>query len=83
MNVRIKPISVILMWGISLTAYRMFSPVLTNDIALTQLENSSTSFAYRKLYQDSGFLVWLALIIITVFIYRSNIKKLYYKIKSK
>lgn len=83
MNVRIKPISVILMWGISLTVYRMFSPVLTNDVALTQLENSSTSFTHLQLYQDAGFFVWLALIIITVLIYKNNIKKLYCKIRTK
>ena len=79
----IKTIFVILMWIIAIIINQVFAPVLTNEVALTQLNNTDASFIAYQSYQSLASMVVLLLVIGTILFYIRDIIKFIKKLLKK
>jgi hypothetical protein len=74
MITKIKLILSIIVWGLYGLLYSVFYPVLTNEAALKQLEDSNNSFInyafYRQIWNGTGII----LIFITIIIFSKELK---------
>jgi hypothetical protein len=68
-------------WIIYIVFLRVFYPVITIKPVLRQFENTSQSFTDLALYQLIVDYLWILPIVITLCVFRKEIKILYYKLK--
>lgn len=80
---RVKEFFVLIMWALYFIAQRFLQPIITNEMALRQLDNSAESF----IAPQANFMAWEyaipALVVITLIIYRKEIKQQSQKVKDK
>jgi hypothetical protein len=69
-------------WVICFILYKIFYPITTLHTTLNQFTNSPISTSGLELQQLVWYLAWFIPIVITILIYKSDIKKLIKKIRS-
>jgi hypothetical protein len=76
-----KSILSAVLWIAYFAVQRIFCPVMTNEQALNQLNDTKESFVNLQVYQVFWNYAWLIPLIILILIFREEITDLYYKIK--
>jgi hypothetical protein len=71
----------LLTWALYLAVITSFQPTLTNGMAITQLETSSSSFTDYSMYQSFIGYSWVIPVVITIALFFNNIKNLIKKLK--
>jgi len=69
-------------WVICFVSYKIFYPITTIDVTLNQFSNSPISTSGLELQQLLWYLAWFIPCVLTILIYKSDIKKLIKKIRS-
>jgi len=63
-----------------LITYKSFTPVLTNQVALTQMDNSTSSYTAFSLYQNMSPFGWLTFVCFGTAMFLPELKKLKMKV---
>jgi len=68
-----------LLTGMFIT-YKSFVPVLTNQVALTQMDNSTSSYSTFALYQNMSPFGWFTIVCFGTAMFLPELKKLKMKV---
>lgn len=74
---KLKIILTTILWTLYGIAYETIAPLITTRIAINQFQNTNTSFTNYVLCNSILNNFWIALLIITILIFRKNIKNIF------
>lgn len=77
----IKIISTGILWSAYGLIYKIFYPITNNSATLLQMEDSNVSLANYKMFQMIWDYSWIVVLLITLLIFKNNIKSLLKKEK--
>ncbi|HEX9058723.1 MAG TPA: hypothetical protein VF941_00925 [Clostridia bacterium] len=76
-----KLIASVIVWAAFFLISRSFYPVFTNEQALKQMEDTTSSFTDFSMYQHLWNYAWVIPLAICIFIFFNELKELVYKIR--
>lgn len=79
----LKIILILTIWISYFNFYKIFYPTITIDQTLKQLDDNVESFNYLIVYQQLWKFSWILLVIISIVLFKNEIKKIYNKIKGE
>lgn len=62
---------------------QVVSPIIANELALIQMENREDSSLWIQLYSNISNYVWVAIVILVIFLFLRELKYIFNFIKSK